>query len=123
MGATFKAAVRQLAQLAGADVLKVLEDEHVRWSVYEASVSDPARRQVLEDAIRGETNGPLASAVVSRVLEVVQDRDRSTWVELLPEGRLRAFGKVRALELRIYEELASGKPVEVNQAGVENWSQ
>lgn len=57
MSVTFSEAVHQLAQLAGVDIPRAFEDEHVRWSVYEASVSDPARRQILKDAIRGEANG------------------------------------------------------------------
>jgi hypothetical protein len=106
MSATFDEAVQGLALLAEIDAVPALEDEHVRWGLYEASVPDLSRHGLLQDAVRGEPVAPLASAVVVRALEVVPDEERARWVDLLPPGRLRHFAARRAAELRVLGDLA-----------------
>jgi hypothetical protein len=119
----FNRAVKELAVLAGFDVGAALNDEHVRWSLYETSMVDPSRRRLLRDAVRGESSIPLASAAVVRIIEAVPDGERAEWVELLPAGRLREFAASRAAELRVLEDLAADVGTGSRSQEIEGWSQ
>ncbi|MBO0609207.1 hypothetical protein [Myceligenerans salitolerans] len=119
---TFDEALRELAAMAGADAQPAHDDEHVRWTLYEASLPDPERRGVLQDALRGEANAPLVSAVVTKALELVPDGERRQWVDLLPPGPLRDFARVRATELGIWESLAAGERPVDGPAEIDAWS-
>lgn len=124
MGATFNEAVRELSMPAGVDFRSALEDEHVRWALYEASIPDPARHEMLRVAVRADPNAPLASAVVTRALESVRSAERLIWVDTLQPGRLRDHAATRAAELDMLDELASGGDrIEIRSADVEGWTQ
>lgn len=124
MSATFDEAVRELSMLAGGDFSSALEDEHVRWALYEASIRDPARHEVLRTAVREDSNAPLASAVVTRAMESVRSVDRLIWVDTLQPGRLRDHAATRATELDVLEKLTSGGDViEIRSVDVEGWTQ
>ncbi|MCA5892533.1 hypothetical protein LEP48_04090 [Isoptericola sp. NEAU-Y5] len=123
MAESFNEAVQELAVLARVDPSLALEDEHVRWAVYEASVSDPERHRLLQVAVCGEVNAPLASAVVTRVLEAISDGERGQWVDLLPPGRLQEFARTRAAELHVWDDLADGALGESRRGELGGWSQ
>lgn len=124
MSATFDEAVRELSMLAGVDFRSALEDEHVRWALYEASIHDPARHEVLRTAVRGDSNAPLASAVVTRAMGSVRSVERLIWVDTLQPGRLRDHAAKRATELDVLDELTSGGDViEIRSVDVEGWTQ
>lgn len=124
MSAPFAEAVRELSTLAGVDFRSALKDEHVRWSLYEASMRDPVRHEVLRAAVRGDPSVPLASAVVTRALESVRSAERLIWVDTLQPGQLRDHAATRAAELGVLDALTSGGDViEVRSADVEGWTQ
>lgn len=123
MDAAFSEAVRELALMSGIDWRVAVDDEHVRWNLYEASVPDRARRSLLRRAVRSEPNAPLASAVVVRVLEVVPDDERRQWADLLPQGRLRSFAVARSAELHLLDTLIEGGSTDVRRHDIEGWSE
>jgi hypothetical protein len=85
----FDEAVAKLAVLASVDPRSVVADERERWRLYEKSLLHVSRRPVVLGAVRGDDNGPLASAAVVRALGLVLDAERATWVRALPVGKQR----------------------------------
>ena len=114
----FAARLRELATAAGADAATVEADGHARWRLYTRALDDAALRVAVPAVLRLDPDGPLVSAVVTRALGLV--RDRETWVDLPPAGPLRDQVRRRLHELRLLEGLADD--VEACGGNVATWS-
>ncbi|MEV6263263.1 hypothetical protein AB0M42_21275 [Streptomyces sp. NPDC051784] len=86
------------------DGVRFWEDGHARWELYREAAGSPSSHALLLDAVRAETDGPLASAVVVLVLETAPADERALWVEALPP-EVRDFAERRAEELAVLDAL------------------
>ncbi|WP_329033029.1 hypothetical protein OIE71_10440 [Streptomyces sp. NBC_01725] len=82
-------------------------DEHARWHVYRAAVTDQAALDLLREALRAERDPALVSAVVVLLLERVDGSQHSEWIGILSDEH-RQFANRRSAELGTLEGVTSG---------------
>ncbi|MEU9063186.1 hypothetical protein AB0D13_31045 [Streptomyces sp. NPDC048430] len=96
------------------------EDGHARWELYRRAAEQPAAHALLLDAVRAETDGPLASAVVVLMLEKTPVAAHGSWTAAL-DPEVRDFAERRSGELAVLESLDRSVPVH-DAEGVGAWS-
>ncbi|MEU9358289.1 hypothetical protein AB0D35_09285 [Streptomyces sp. NPDC048301] len=93
---------------AAHDGARFRDDGHARWELYREAAGSPSSHALLLDAVRAETDGALASAVVVLVLETAPADERALWVEALPP-EVRDFAERRAEELAVLDRCEEGQ--------------
>ncbi|MFI6680467.1 hypothetical protein [Kribbella sp. NPDC050470] len=116
-------AIEWLSDRAGRDAREVLADEHVRWQLYKESLRDAGGRAVVLRALEDDDNSPLVSATVVRAIELVPEKERAAWVEVVPAGRQRDFAARRAIEVGILERLVADDDTKLGGDDTRHWSQ
>ncbi|MFB8028978.1 hypothetical protein ACFQ6U_29690 [Streptomyces sp. NPDC056465] len=96
------------------------EDGHVRWELYRRAAEQPAAHALLLDAVRAETDGPLASAVVVLMLERVPVAEHGSWTAAL-DPEVRDFAERRSGELAVLDSL-DRRAAGYDAAEVGSWS-
>ncbi|MEU0301908.1 hypothetical protein ABZ252_20930 [Streptomyces sp. NPDC006175] len=96
------------------------EDGHARWELYRRAAEQPAAHALLLDAVRAETDGPLASAVVVLMLEKTPVAAHSSWTAAL-DPEVRDFAERRSRELAVLESLDRSAP-DCDREAVGAWS-
>ncbi|MFB4422257.1 hypothetical protein C5F59_014335 [Streptomyces sp. QL37] len=96
------------------------EDGHARWELYRRAAEQPAAHALLLDAVRAETDGPLASAVVVLMLEKTPVAAHGSWTAAL-DPEVRDFAERRSGELAVLESLDRNAPA-YDADGVGAWS-
>jgi hypothetical protein len=109
-------AVSALLAHVGAQAIDV-NDEHERWSLYQAAMGLPQAWQALEEAVRLERDDAVATSVVLQMLSRSPADGRERWVRALSSAEKRKFARRRADELGVLEAAAAGEQVQPA-----NWS-
>ncbi|WP_344315600.1 hypothetical protein [Fodinicola feengrottensis] len=84
-----------------------LGSDHSRWQLYLLAMESDCGCELLFKAVGLEEDMALASAVVVRMIERVEKRDREKWIMQLPVDQ-RRFAERRASELSVLCEVVDG---------------
>lgn len=96
------------------------EDGHVRWELYRRAADRPPAHELLLDAVRAETDEPLASAVVVLMLERLPVTEHGRWTAAL-RSDVRGFAERRSGELAVLASLDRDAAA-LDAESVEAWS-
>ncbi|WP_405692721.1 hypothetical protein [Streptomyces sp. NBC_01185] len=80
------------------------EDGHDRWELYRRAADRPPAHELLLDAVRAETDEPLASAVVVLMLERLPISEHGRWTAALRPD-VRGFAERRSGEMAVLASL------------------
>lgn len=113
--------VLQLAAMTDATPGDV-RDEHERWGVYEHAIRSQTGLESLRRAVSLEEDKAVASSVVLRVLELVDNEELGAWIETLPPDS-RALSERRAEEIRMLRRAHAGDLLRDElQLKIDDWS-
>lgn len=113
--------LQRLASAMGLDSEGVDTDQG-RWRLYEQAISAGEQWERLEEAVRHERDGALATSVVLRMLELLPESRHGEWLRLLPPKNAR-YAEQRSKDIQTLRRAQRSElSAEDVAASVDDWT-